>query len=169
MATVALSYGSTTTITISPASLATSSDFTAGRESTQVDNTSNLFLDAIVQGLITVGTSPTANTQIQVWVWGSDTSAGTTALDVIDGTDSAETITSAGVRNSFMKLAAVADVDSTTSNRGYPIGAFSVAQLFGGILPEFWGIFVTHNTGVNLNSTAGNHTFAYTGIKQTVA
>lgn len=169
MATVAVAYTGPTTITFSTASIATSATFVAGAESTQIDNTTNLFVDALVEGLETVGTTPTANTQIQVYVWGSHTSLATTARDVLDGTDSVETLTSAGIRDSFMKMAAVAVVDATTSDRGYPLGPFSVAALFGGTMPQFWGLFLTHNTGVNLNAIAGNHVWKYTGVKYTSA
>jgi len=169
MAVQSITYGTKTTLTISLASIATSSGFTAGAESNQIDNSSTLFDDIIIQGLVTVGTTPTTATNILVYVWGSDTSLGTTALDVLDGTDSAETITSAGVRNGMLSLAAVLDVDSNTSNRGYYVKAFGVAQFFGGVLPKFCGIFVAHNTAVNLNATGGNHVFTYTGITYTVA
>jgi hypothetical protein len=169
MATVALSYAAPATITISPASTASSSTFVAGRESTQIDNTTNLYVDALVQGLVTVGTTPTANTVINVYVWGSDTSLATTAIDVLDGTDSAETLTNVGILASALRLAASAYVTATTSDLAYPISTFSVAALFGGVMPRFWGLFVAHNTAVNLNATGGNHVFQYTGIKYTVA
>ena len=169
MATVSLAYSGPNTITISPQNVATSSTFVAGVESDQIDNTSNLYNDVLVQGLWTCGTTPTANTSVNIYVWGSHTSAGTTAIDVIEGTASAETITSAGVLSSFLRLAAVGVVDSTTSDRGYPIGPFSVAALFGGNMPQFWGLFISHNSGVNSNTTAGNHVWKYTGVKYTVA
>ena len=171
MATVTISYSSNTTITIGlqTTPLASSSTFVAGRESNQIDNTTNKYVDAIVQGKVTVGTTPTANTQIIVYVWGADTSLATTALDVLDGTDSDETITSAGVRNGMLRLGATLDVDSNTSNRTYYVAPFSVAQLFGGNMPKFWGLWVTHNTGVALNSTAANHAFSFNGVKYDVA
>lgn len=166
MATTTISYSAATTITIGLATtpLASSSTWVLGRESTEIDNTTNKYDDVLVQGKITVGTTPTASTLILVYVWGSDTSAGTANLDTIDGTDSDETLTSAGVRDGFMKLAAVINVDSATSNRTYWVGAFSIADLFGQ-MPKYWGLFVTHNTVAALNSTAGNHAFTYTGIK----
>lgn len=164
MATTTISYSSATTITFGVASTATSSTWVAGRESNEVDNTTNKYDDALVQGKVTVGTTPTANTLILLYVWGSDTSAATTAIDVIDGVDSTETLTSAGVRDGFLRLAASINVDATTSDRAYFIGPFSVADLFGQ-MPKYWGLFLTHNTGVNLNATAGNHAFTYTGIK----
>lgn len=169
MATQTISYSANTTITISLASIATSSTWVAGAESSEIDNTTNKYVDALVQGRVTVGTTPTTATNILVYVWGADTSLATTALDVLDGTDSAETITSAGVRNGMLALGAVLDVDSTTSNRVYYAKPFSVAQLFGGLMPKFWGLFVAHNTGVNLNSTGSNHAFSFNGIKYDVA
>lgn len=168
MATATINYGTTTTITISPASLATSSTFVAGRESTEIDNTSNKYTDAHLQGFVTTGTSPTAGKTIAVYVWGSHTSLGTTARDVLDGTDSAETLTSENVRNGFLRLVAALVVDST-SDRKYEFGPVSVASFFGGVMPKYCGVFVAHDTAVNLNSTAGNHEFKYTGIKYDVA
>lgn len=165
MTTQSINYAASAAITISLASIATSSTFVAGAESNQIDNSSNKYDDALLQGKITVGTTPTANTQILVYVWGSDTDITGAALDVLDGADSTETITSAGVRNGMLKLAGSLDVDSNTSNRVYYLGSIAIAQLFGGVMPKYWGLFVTHNTGVNLNSTGGNHVLQYTGIK----
>lgn len=169
MATQNVAYSANTTITISLASIATSATFVAGAESNEIDNTSNKYDDALVAGKITVGTTPTANTNILIYVWGAFTSAATTALDVLDGADSVETITSAGVRNGLVKLGAVLDVDTNTSNRVYNFAPFSVAQLFGGVMPKFWGLFVTHNTAVNLHATGGNHVIEYVGVTYTVA
>jgi hypothetical protein len=94
MATTTVNYATKATITIGLATtpLATSSTFIAGRESDEIDNTTNKYLDALVQGKVTVGTAPTSNTQIQLWVWGSDTSLASAPLDVLDGTDSDEII-----------------------------------------------------------------------------
>lgn len=168
MATVNIAYAASATITCSVASVATSSTFVAGAESSVVDNTTNKYVDALLAGQVTVGTTPTTNTSILVYVFAilDDTP---TYPDVMDGTDSTETLTSVGVGAGFLKLAAVMSCDSTTSNRAYAFGPVSVAQLFGGIMPNKWSLYVTHNTGVNLNSTAGNHFFKYTGVTYTVA
>lgn len=167
MAIQTINYTAPATITISPASLATSATFVAGRESTVVDNTSNKFVDALVAGIVTVGTTPTINTQIVIYVFSALDDV-PTYPDVMDGTDSAETVTSVGVGRGYLKLAAILEVDATTSNRVYPF-TFTVAQLFGGIMPKRWGLFVAHNTGVNLNATGGNHVFQFWGIKYDVA
>jgi hypothetical protein len=170
MATQTINYGATTAITMNLANLASSSTWVAGRESTEVDNTSNKFVDAIVQGSISVGTTPTANTVINVFVYASDTSLATTPIDVIDGVDSAETITNTGVLYSMFRIAAAINVLAATSDIAYPVAPFSIAQLFGGIMPKYWGLFVAHNTGVNLRNNAVNtNSFDYVGIKYDVA
>jgi hypothetical protein len=169
MATTTINYSSNTTITISPASTASSTTFIGGRESSEIDNTTNKYMDALVQGKVTVGTTPTANTQIVVYVWGADTSLATTPIDVLDGTDSTATLTNTGILYSALKLGTIISVTAATSDIDYAFAPFSVASRFGGIMPKFWGLFVTHNTGVNLNATGGNHVFSFNGIKYDVA
>lgn len=168
MADIKTAYGSSSSLTCTLASLATSSTWVAGRESNEVDNTTNKYLDYLLAGKVTVGTTPTINTEIRVYVVGlhNDTP---TWPDVFDGSDSDETVTSAGVRDGFAKLAAVMSVDATTSNRTYPFGPVSVAALFGGALPKKFSVFVVHNTGVNLNSTGSNHSLDVTPVYQTAA
>jgi hypothetical protein len=165
MANVKLAYGTATSSTGGLTSLASSSTWLAGYEWFVIDNgTSELAEDYFVDLVIRVGTTPTVNTEIRVYLAASYD--GTTYPDVLDGTPSAETITSAGVRDSFMKLAGVGIVDATTSNRDYPI-QFNVASFYPS-LPKKIIVFVAHNTAVNLNATAGNHKYAYSPIYRTV-
>lgn len=168
MTTMTTNYATKTAIAATLASLATSSSFLGGRESNQIDNTTNKFVDVLVDGKITVGTTPTANTSINVYVWGAETDITTANIDTLDGVDSAETLTNAGVLYA-LKLGASITVPAATSDVAYPVQPFSVAQLFGGIMPQYWGLFIAHNTGVNLNATGGNHVLNYTGIKFDVA
>lgn len=170
MATTSVNYSANTTITMDLINLGSSASFIAGRESTQIDNTTNKYLDAIVQGNVSVGTTPTANTSINIYVYGADTSLGTTAIDVLDGTDSAETLTNTGILYSALKLASVINVLVNTTNVKYYVTPFSVAQLFGGVLPKFWGLYVSHNTGVNLRNDAVNtNSFSFVGVKYDIA
>jgi hypothetical protein len=143
-------------------SLPSSSTFLAGYEWFVIDNSSDLMLDFEVQGIITVGTTPTVNTEVRIYLVPSYD--GTTWPDVFDGTPSVETWTSEGVRSGVCPFPArVISVDATTSDRPYPFHIPSVAQMFGGNLPKKVAVFVSHNTAVNLNSTAGNQTYAYQG------
>lgn len=160
---MALTYGTAISGTGGINSLATSSSWTAGYEWFIIDNTTgtgNPFLDWFVDLVVRVGTTPTANTEIRVY--GVASYDGTTWPDVFDGTASAETFTSAGVRDSFAKLLGVGVVDAATSDRDYPI-QFNLSSFYPTI-PKKVAVVISHNTGVNLNSTSGNQKYAATPI-----
>ena len=168
MAVATILYSANTTITMDLANLGTSATYVAGRESTEIDNTTNKYMDAVVSGTISVGTTPTANKIIAIYVWGADTSLATTAIDVLDGTDSAETLSNTGVL-SALRWGTSISVPVTTSDFAYPILPFSVASKFGGIMPKFWGLYVAHDTAVNLRNTAVNtNSLKFVGIKYDV-
>jgi hypothetical protein len=57
---------------------------------------------------------------------------------------------------------------ANTSDRTYHFGPVSLAAAFGGTLPPKVVLFITHSTGVNLNSTAGNHQIRLQPVFQTV-
>lgn len=164
MANIKLAYGTATSGTGGITSLASSSTWVAGYEWFIIDNTTELAEDYFIDLVVRVGTTPTVNTEIRIYTFGSYD--GSTYPDVFDGTGSAETVTSVGVRDSFMKLAGVGIVDANTSDRDYPI-QFNLRSLYPS-LPKKVGVFVAHNTGVNLNSTAGNQKYAYSPIYRTV-
>lgn len=166
MSDVKAEYGSSAAVTITLASLASSATLTAGRESTAVDNTTNKFSDYWVTGKVTTGTSPTTGKTIEIWAYGSENDSHDYP-DVFDGTDSAETATSAEVKGSSLKLAHVIGTNAT-SDETYPF-SFTVRRLFGDVTPKKFGFFVTHDTGVALNSTGSNHRIEVTGIYETVS
>lgn len=159
-----------TAITFDISSLGTSSTFVAGRESSQVDNTSTNYVDAIVNVDVITGhasTAPTIGQQIQLYAWGADTSLATTAIDVLDGTDSAETLSHVSVLNS-LKFVAAPTVTVATAALGYYIQPFSVASLFGGVMPKFWGLYLAHNhTGALAASQSA--LFSFNGVTYTSA
>lgn len=161
---IKIAYGTSTALTNAVASLGSSSTWVAGYESDVVDNTTNLFIDYTIEGHYTVGTSPTAATEIRIYVVASFDA--TNWPDVFDGTTSAETVTSAGVRDGFVKQAATMNCDSTTSDRPYYF-SFTIASLFGGVCPAKFVLFTTQNTGVAFNATGGNHVTNYRGVKYT--
>jgi hypothetical protein len=172
MADIKTAYASSADYTITLASLSSDTNLLAGRESTSVSNTTNLYLDYIIGGTIRVGTSPTADTTIEVWAYGSlnDTPD---YPDVIDGTDSNETFNSRNHIIDSMAWLATLVVDSTTSDRDYFFGPVSLAAAFnrkhgGGLwVPKNHGIFVVHDTVAALNSTGGNHQISHTGVYMT--
>jgi len=164
-ADVKLAYSADADYTITLASLATSATLLTGRESASVSNGSNLYLDYMISGVITTGTSPTADTSIEVIAIGSEDDTPTWP-DVFDGTDSAAIITSSGVKNAIARYLAVITAAST-SNVGYSFGPVSLTSIFG-VCPTNHAVFVTHNTAVNLNSTGGLHVITYHGVYATV-
>jgi len=169
MATATVNYSTNTAITMDLAALASSTSFLGGRESSQIDNTTNKYVDCHVSGFVSVGTTPTANTQIVVYVWGADTSLATTPIDSLDGTDSAETLSNAGILGALRPLATI-NVPATTSDLAYPVLPVSVASRFGGVMPKFWGLYVTHNTGVALRNTAVNtNSLEFVGVRYDIA
>ncbi len=169
MTTKAINYAASATIFTGTGldSLASSSTWLAGLESAVVDNSSNLYVDALLAGRFKANNSAPTAGQIRVYVGAllDDTSY----PDVFDGTESAETVTSADIENAILKLAALIVTD-TTANRIYEFAPISVAQLFGGVMPRKWFVFVTHSMVQALNATgsAGGQCW-YTGIKYTDA
>lgn len=162
MTTASIAYGTSTAMTMTLASLASDTNLLAGRESTAVDNSSTLAVDYIVGGKVTTGTSPTASRVIEVWAYASYD--GTTYSGGATGTDAALTFAS---EKTSLALLQVLPTDAT-SNHTYEWGPFSIADAFG-IMPKKFGIYIVHNTGVNLNSTAGNHEVKYTAVNYTSA
>ena len=146
---------SSAALTITLAALPTSATLVAGQESTAVDSTSNLYTDYLIGGKITTGTSPTTAKTIEVWAYGEIEDA-PLYPDVLDGTDSAETITSVDIKAAILRPIAIMLTDAT-SDRAYWFGPVPLASVFGGTLPPRWGVFVVHDTGVNLNATGSNH------------
>jgi len=151
-------YVDVTALTISLASLAdASATLVAGRESTAVDNGTNIYPDVHVTGRITTGTSPTAGNTIEVWAYASIDDVPNTVdyPDTITGSDAAVTFTSLNTKRTGLRPVARITVDSN-SNRSYDFAEVSIARLFNGV-PRHWGIVVINASGVALNSTAGNH------------
>lgn len=166
MASRKIEYAASSALTITLASLGSSTTLVAGQESTAVDNRTNKYLDYLLAGKVTTGTSPTASRLIEVWVVAL--AEDSTYPDVFDGTDSAETVTSRDILLACGKLAAQMATDNT-SNRTYWFGPVSVSELFGGFCPKKFVVFVTHSTGVALNSTGSNHAAYVTPVYETVA
>lgn len=145
---------STVALTLTTASLASDTNLLAGRASTAVDNTTNLDLDHLLSGAIRAGTSPTVNTTIEVWAYSYlSIASGTPAyVEAITGTDANKTLTSLNTKQAGLRRVSQIII-TATSAVDYAIPPTSIANLFDGVLPPFWGIFVVHNTGVALNAT----------------
>jgi hypothetical protein len=150
------SYGSATAITITLASLGAST--TVGRESTAVDNVTPGYLDALVQVKVKTGSGTQADLQaVQVYIAGS-VDAGTTWPDVVTGSDANVT------PQSPTQLTIAQTINCPTASTTYVGEPFSVARLFGGIMPTKWSVIIRNRTNQTLDSTAGNHKVQYIGV-----
>lgn len=168
MAVLTQTLSANTAITFDLSSLGTSATFVAGRESTQIDNTATNYADAIVSVKGITGhasTAPVVGQYIGIWVWGADTSLATTAIDTLDGTDSAETLSHASVLNS-LRFAGAPTVTVATAALVYYQMPFGVAALFGGMMPKFWGLFAAHNHAGALG-VSNNSLFSFNGVTYT--
>lgn len=158
MATIKPVYGSPVTITCTLASLASDTTLVSGRQSAVVNNSGSAIIDALLGGKIRVGTSPTNNRLIEVWLFGSYD--GTTFTAGLGAGDSAMSLTN---KRSLMSLFQVIETFST-SDVTYEFGPRSVAAAFGGVMPTQWGVGIIQNTGVALHATGGSHELKYTPV-----
>jgi hypothetical protein len=129
MAAYNLQYGTTTAITVSGlATLANGSSAT----SATVDNTTNLFIDVLLELTFTTGTVSATGT-VELWAKGS-----------IDNTDFDDDVND-------RLIAAVALTGTTAQTRKRVAG---LAAAFGGTLPPYWQIRVRNATGAALTAGA---------------
>jgi hypothetical protein len=140
----------------------------AGWESNAVDNTSNLYQDYLISGLVKTAAS---NNQVgSVLVYIVALIADAVWPGVFDGTESAETISLAGQRDAVCKLGAMISVTNAASTE-YAFGPFSVASLFGGVCPSKFVVFITGNatTTTTAQFAADTNIVTYKGVYSTVA
>jgi hypothetical protein len=102
-----------------------------------------------------VGTTPTANTSIEIWVIPKREDG--SYHDTFDGTAKTVTVTSREMLYAYGKLLAQITVPATTSNVGEEFSGSVCTACASLIMPSKYQLFIVHNTGVNLNATGGNH------------
>ena len=127
-------YANSIAITFSVASLAsTTADPPAGRESNEVDNSSNLYEDAIVYYEIKGGTTPTVSKTGNLYVWAADYDGTTVKRPAgITGVDGNLTLSYAGAQGTQLKPLA-SFVFNATTGTVYKQGGLSVCQALGQI------------------------------------
>lgn len=137
----------------------------AARASTAVSNTSNLYLDALVQCQFFISTGTLASSPV-ISIYAYALSYNTGYTDGVTGTDAAYTMPS--VPN--LKLAQIVSYTGSVNGSTVYTSPFSIASCFGGILPSSWGIVMYNQTGCTLAGTSGqqvNNTASYIGVNVT--
>lgn len=128
----------------------------AAMQGAAIDNSSSLDDDALVElGIKTGSTGVSATGYVDVYVYGSanngaNYSGGATGADAV--------FTGALNIKRLGRIAAVANATTYTE-------IFAVAQAFGGVLPQKWGVIVANQTGAALDGTEGSHLKVYQAVK----
>lgn len=122
-----------------------------------IDNTTTLFQDALVSLSVKSAAASTSSTgYANVYAYAT-TDGGTKYTEGATGSDAGITLT---VPSNAIRIGTINVVANATTYNG---GPFSVAQAFGGTLPQKWGIIVENQSGAALDATEGNHTKTYQG------
>lgn len=165
---IAYAASSNLTVTALNGGLASSGTWVAGWTSGTIDNTSDLYLDYLITTKFTAESTGLSAGEIRIYAyamlddstWPDVFSAGT------EGTEGTCTIHDTEIRDAAFVLGGVTATD-TTASRVYTIRPFSVASLFGGVVPAKFALFVTQSTGTTLE-TSGNQV-TIKGVYATVA
>ena len=147
-------FGNPTAITITLASLASSTSG-VGRQGTIIDNTSDRFFKVEVTASIKLGTSPSTNTAVYIYLIRSDNSGSNHRTDQAGTSDAALTVVNAQVIGILGKASpSTGDVlsDSWTVEDPGPK----------------WTVAVVNSSGASLDSTGGNHYVGFVGINPEV-
>lgn len=156
MATLTYTYATPATLTWGMTNPSSDSTLLIGRESTAVDQGSNNYIDVIIGGHFAGPSSGAAAGRIQVFAYGS-WDDGTTWTGINTGTDGALTLTATDKERLFL----VESITTTTTNSDvYKWGPISLARVFGGVMPERWGLWGVHSAGGALTTS----TTKYTGV-----
>ncbi len=162
MADVKTAYGTAgQALTITLTSLADATS--AGRESLVVSNATDKFLDVLITAKIKTQNSGTiaAPSAAFVYSYGS-VDAASEFPDTVTGADAAITL------NSPTQLKLLGAVYAAAINTTYKGGPWSLAALYGGRMPERWGIVIVNDTGTALSAVGADHAVEWQGVFTTV-
>lgn len=122
------------------------------RASTAIDNSANLFLDALVQLLIDTGNvgPPSGDQRVMVFAYGT-ADGGTTYSGGATGVDAAYGAV-AGQLATNLVLLGIIEVDA--QNETFESDVFSIASAFGGAMPQKWGIVIYNDIGQALGAAS---------------
>jgi hypothetical protein len=160
MASIKAAYGTETTMTVTNLhSLASSA--TAGWQSDVVDNTTDLYLDALVQVVLDfANTSPANDKAAYVFAYGGLATTYTNPVTGSQGTITVPTIVSTQLNLKLIGVLAYATADEVVESQ-----PLSVAAAFGGVLPPKWGLVIMNYSGAAL--AASGNTVKWRGVYAT--
>lgn len=139
------------------------SSATAAWASAVVDNTSNLYEDALVQVVLDHANTAPANDKCSyVYAYGG---IGTTYANPITGTEGGVTLTT--IVSNPQSFRQIGIVPYTTQDEVAESTPMSVAAAFGGTMPPKWGIVIVNYSGAAY--AASGNSVTWVGVYRTVA
>ncbi len=122
----------------------------AYRQSTVIDNSSNLFQDVLITVKAKANASGTSATgKVVVYAYGS--SDGSSYDGSASGTDGSYSIPTGGSINLVVLGSLNIDANAKTDQQ-----TFSLAAAFNGSVPTKWGIVILNSTGAALDASVGS-------------
>lgn len=164
MSNVKLAFGTAADATITLASLADG----ASRESTAIDNSSNLYIDyqVTLKYKLVAGT-PTGQVSIGYYATldGSEYTGGATGVDADYATGFAA--------HGFNGYYAWFNFQPMQSNTQIKVGPFWLSDIIGGsgnagFVPQKFGFWIHNASGFAFTGTAGDHGIKYQGVYATI-
>lgn len=143
-------FGASTAFTITVASLA-SSVAGVGRQSDMIDNSTAREMMVRIWAKIKQGTSPTSSRTVSLYLLTGDGHATPHRTEGAGASDAGITLANAPI------IGVMRNKGSGAATGDLVYGEFTVR-----IAAPQWGIAIVHDTGVNLDSTGGNHWLRYT-------
>jgi hypothetical protein len=162
MANIKRVFGAIQNMTITNLNSLASSP-TAGWQSAQVDNTTDLYLDALVQvKLDMANTAPGSSKGIFVYA------AGGLETGVLSNPASGSqgAITLVDVTTTPQNLRQIGFIPYTTQDEVVESSPMSVAAAFGGVLPPYWSVVIINHSGAAI--AASGNTVKYTPVYASV-
>lgn len=153
-ASVKEAFGTAAAFTKTNANLASSA--TAGWMSNAIDNSSNLYLDALIHAeLAAVNTAPASSKAIFLYAFGLVDTSGSAYTSTGDGTPSGSegTLTYPDVSTLPVVAPLLGTIPYPVQNKAINAGPFSVAACFGGVLPPKWAIGMVNHSSMTLSVT----------------
>lgn len=160
MADQKLAYGSEQTLTVTNLHSLASSN-TAGWQSAAVDNTSDKYLDAMIYFVLDFANTAPANSKgVYVFAY-----SGIGSIYTNPATGAEGTITLPDITANTVSLRPIGFIPYVTQDETVESQHFSLAQTFGGVLPQKWGIVLMNHSGAAL--AASGNTAKWYGIYST--
>ena len=130
------------------------------RESTIIDNSTNLFFDALVSIVVNVTAgAPAGEKNVLVYVYGT-ADGGTACSGAATGSDAAFGGSAGQLESNLIGPIGIVELDAASES--FEGGPFSIANAFGGKIPQKWGIVVKNQSGQAL--AASGNSAHYQGI-----